>query len=314
MAFLHHEPSHCLGADIAKDSIVVSDGSAASVRTIANRRGAIRAFVRSCGAGLIVCEPTGGHELVLLEACLAAGIACHRADTLKLKSFIRSFGVLGKSDAIDAGMLAAYGRERWKSLTLWRAPDAGELRLRGLVRRRSELVAMRVAEQNRAKAPANSALAASFRAVIATLKRQILALDAAIKALVAETAGLARRGAVCTAMNGIGPTSAAALLACLPELGSMDRRQAAALAGLAPHPSESGARKGYRAIHGGRPEIRTILFMPALRAAAGNGEFAGFYKRLVGNGKKPSVAITAVMRKIVITLNARLRDDKQAQS
>jgi transposase len=314
MGFLHHEPSHCLGADIAKDTIVFSDGPAGSVRTIANKRGAIRAFLKARGADLIVCEPTGGHELVLLEACLAAGIACHRADTLKLKSFIRSFGVLGKSDAIDAGMLAAYGRERWKGLTLWRSPDADQLRLRSLVRRRSELVAMRVAEQNRAKAPGNSALTTSFRAIIVAIKRQILALDAAIKALVGEAPGLARRATVCTAMNGIGPISAAALIACLPELGSMSRRQAAALAGLAPHPSESGARKGYRNIRGGRPEIRTILFMPALRAAAGNGEFAGFYKRLVTKGKKPSVAITAVMRKIVITLNARLRDDQSPQS
>lgn len=100
----------------------------------------------------------------------------------------------------------------------------------------------------------------------------------------------------------------------MPELGAMTRHQAAALAGLAPHPNESGLTKGYRKMRGGRPEVRTLLFMPALRAAAGKGEFAPFYKRLKANGKKPIVAIGAVMRKIVITLNARLRDEMNPQS
>ncbi|WP_246251679.1 transposase [Allomesorhizobium camelthorni] len=173
---------------------------------------------------------------------------------------------------------------------------------------------MRVAEQNRAKAPGNGELLASFRAIIVALNRQILALDAAIQALVDQTHTLRQRIEVCTGMNGIGRLSAAALLATLPELGSMTRRQAASLAGVAPHPNDSGFKKGYRKMRGGRPEVRTILFMPALRAAAGNGEFASFYKRLVANGKKPIAAIAAVMRKIVITLNARLTPNPSLQS
>ncbi|QKC89074.1 IS110 family transposase [Mesorhizobium sp. NZP2234] len=115
-------------------------------------------------------------------------------------------------------------------------------------------------------------------------------------------------------MDSLGPIVAAKLLAILPELGSMTRRKAAALAGLAPHPNDSGQKQGYRKIRGGRPDVRTALFMPALRAAAGKGEFATFYKRLVTNGKKPMLAIAAVMRKIVVTLNARLRDAAISQS
>ena len=313
MAFLHQQPALCLGADIAKHSIVISDGVHAA-RTITNGRRAIRAFLKSCGADLIVCEPTGGHEQLLLEECLRADIPVHRVDTLKLKAFIRSYGTLGKSDAIDAAGLALYGRERFARLPLWGAPEPHVERLKALVRRRSELLALKVAEQNRAKAPAAGELAASFKAMLAVITRQIASVDAAIAKLAAESAELRARIAICVAMAGIGMRTAAALLAEMPELGTMTRRQSGSLAGLAPHPNESGLTKGYRKTRGGRPGIGTILFMPALRAAAGQGEFAAFYKRLVTNGKKPMVAIAAVMRKMVVTLNARLRDAAIPQS
>lgn len=312
MAFLQQQPARCLGFDIAKDSIVVGDGT--TVQTIANGRRAIRAFLKNCRAELAVCEPTGGHEQGLLEECLRAGLPVHRVDTLKLKAFIRSFGTLGKSDAIDAAKLAAYGRERWAILALWAEPDRCQQRLRALVRRRNDLVALKVAEQNRAKAPEASELAASFTAMLTAITGQIEALDRAIARLVAESATLSRRIGVCTRMDGIGPRSAAALLAAMPELGTLSRRQAAALGALAPHPNESGSISRYRRIRGGRPDVPTILFMPALRAAAGKGEFAAFYQRLVANGKKPILAIAAVMRKIIVTLNARLRDEPNPQS
>jgi transposase len=313
MAFLHQQPQLCLGFDVAKDTITVSDGTI--TRTIANQRRAIRAFLKSYKhIDLVVCEPTGGHEGLLLEECLRAGIACHRADTLKVKSFIRSYGTHGKSDAIDAGMLGGYGRERWAKLDLWQARDPDEVRLRALVRRRQELIATKVAEKNRAKAPGGHNLAASFEAVIKVVERQILTIDAAIRELIANSSTLKHRAAVCMAMDSLGPIVAAKLLAILPELGSMTRRKAAALAGVAPHPNDSGLKRGYRKIRGGRPDVRTTLFMPALRAAAGKGEFAPFYKRLIANGKKPMVAIAAVMRKIVVTLNARLRDASIPQS
>jgi transposase len=305
MAFLHHRPRRCLGFDIARETIAVSDGRA--VQVIDNRRAAIRRFLRDCHADLAVCEPTGGHEAVLLEECLRRQLPAHRVDTRKLKAFIRSRGRLGKSDAIDA-----------RELVLWGAPDPCQERLKALVRRRDDLVAARVAEQNRAKAPGSggsgtSELAASFRAVLAVLERQIERLDRAIRALM-RTDPLKHKGDVMTAMPGIAQTTAAALIAAIPELGNMDRRQAAALAGLAPHPNESGRKIGYRRMRGGRPAVRTILFMPAMQAACGRGEFAAFYKRLLDAGKKPILALAAVMRKIVVTLNARLRDAQSQQS
>lgn len=311
MAFLHHPPSLCLGLDVGKDTIAVSDGRNAAL--VANRRPAIRRFLRGCKADFIVCEPTGGYELVLIEECLQLGLAVHRADTRKLKAFIRSRGQLGKSDAIDARELAAYGLERWASLALWHAPDPVEARLRALVRRRNDLVAIKVAEMNRAKAPGGMDLADTFKAVLAVITRQIKAIDQAIRTLL-RTGFLKQKVDVATAIKGIAETTAAALIATLPELGRMDRKQAAALAGLAPHPNESGRKIGYRRMRGGRPAVRTILFMPAMQAARGRGEFASFYRRLVDAGKKPIVALAAVMRKIVVTLNARLRDAIPQQS
>lgn len=311
MAFLHHPPLHCLGFDIAKDTIAVCDGS--TVQVIDNRRAAIRRFLRSCQADFAVCEPTGGHEAVLIEECLHVRLPLHRSDTRKLKAFIRSRGQLGKSDAIDARELAAYGRERWASLPLWQAADRCTERLKGLVRRRDDLVAMRVAEQNRAKAPGAKDLADTFKAVLATIERQIERVEQAIRALM-STGTLSHKTDVMTAMTGIGQITAAALIATMPELGTMSRKQAAALAGLAPHPNESGKKIGYRRMRGGRPEVRTILFMPAMQAAGGRGEFAAFYKRLIAAGKKPILAIAAVMRKMIVTLNARLRDAQSQQS
>lgn len=311
MAFLHHLPRRCLGFDIAKETIAVSDGH--TVQVIDNRRVDIRRFLRSCHADFAVLEPTGGHEAVLLEECLRLDLPVHRVDTRKLKAFIRSRGQLGKSDAIDARELAAYGLERWASLVLWCAADPCQDKLKALVRRRDDLVATRVAEQNRAKAPGAGDLAASFRAVLAVLDRQIQHVEKAIRALM-SAGPLKQKTDVVTAMTGIGQTTAAALLAAMPELGTMDRKQAAALAGLAPHPNESGKKIGYRRMRGGRKAVRTILFMPAMQAACGRGEFAAFYKRLVAAGKKPILALAAVMRKIVVTLNARLRDVQMKQS
>ena len=311
MAVLHHLPLRCLGFDIAKDTIAVSDGG--KVITVANRRKEIRHVLRDCNADLVVCEPTGGHEAILLEECLRHGVAVHRADTRKLKAFIRSRGRIGKSDAIDAREMAAYGLERWASLTLWQAENPCEAKLKALVGRRADLVAIRVAENNRAKAPGAGALAATFKAMLDVIDRQIMLLDKAIRELM-RSQTLVARATTATAMTGIGDTTAAALIAAMPELGTMDRKKAAALAGLAPHPNESGKKIGYRRLRCGRPSIRTILFMPAMQAARGRGEFATFYKRLIDAGKKPIVALAAVMRKIVVTLNARFRDGSIQQS
>jgi transposase len=314
MAFLQQRPHCVLGVDIASSTIVIA-GACGKAASLPNSPAAIGAMLARLRPDFVVCEPTGGHERKLIDACAKAGIACHRVVTGKVKGFIRSFGVMGKSDAIDAVMLARYGADRWASLKLSSPQTPADQELSALVRRRQQLIAMRVAEKNRAQAPGREpALAASFKVMLAVIERQLAQIDKAIAACMRTDQQLNLRVDACAAMSGVGVTTAAALVALVPELGHMSRRQAAALTGLAPHPNESGTNKGYRRTRGGRSDIRPLLYMPALTAAQGKGEFAAFYKRLVTAGKKPAIALTAVMRKIIITLNARLRDEHIQQS
>jgi transposase len=144
--------------------------------------------------------------------------------------------------------------------------------------------------------------------LLAALDAEITGLDADIAALIESAQPLARTVKTLRSIAGIGPATAAQLLALMPELGAIGRRQAAALAGLAPHPRQSGSNDAYRRTRGGRPDVKQTLFMAALAAARHNPTLRAFYMRLRNNGKKPIVAITAVMRKLIVIANAKVRD------
>ena len=297
-----------IGADVGKAAIVVFDNRDNTTRTIPNSPEQLAAFAAELdGACLVVCEATGGHEAALLHALTQAGLAVHRADARKVKAFIRSFGILGKTDAIDARALAQYGRERYAQLALWQAPDPCRDRLQALVLTRSDLVAQRVACNNRLTAPGAKPVQIYLVNLIECLSVQIAAIEADIDALIQAHQPLDKAAKTLRAIAGIGLRTAASLLALMPELGSMNRRQAAALAGLAPHPNQSGSANGYRKTKGGRPEIKRVLFMAALAAARYNPTLRAFYNKLIANGKKPLVALTAIMRKIIVIANAKLR-------
>ncbi|WP_186390240.1 transposase, partial [Stappia sp. TSB10P1A] len=175
MAFLEHAPSHVVGIDVSKLTLAVCSAQGSTVAsTVANTARAIRKLVAGLPSGtLVICEPTGGHETLLLAELSAAGIACHRADTLKARAFARSFGRLAKTDAIDAALLAAYGQERWRHLPLHRPADRTQAQLAALVARRQDLMAIRGAELNRAKSPGCTLVVASCRSLVRMLDRQI---------------------------------------------------------------------------------------------------------------------------------------------
>lgn len=233
---------------------------------------------------------------------------------IECEFFIRSFGTLAKTDALDAQGLARYGEERWSRLALFLPPDADQRELCELARRRQELVAMKVAEQNRSKAPSGRITKASCRALLRAIERQIAQIDAHMETLLQTCAGLRRKVDLLSKLSGVGPRTAIGLVAFMPELGTLGRREAAALAGVAPHPKDSSTIRGYRRMRGGRPVIRTIVFMAALAASRAKGPLRAFYQHLIEVGKKPIVAIGALMRKIIVILNARLRDDLAQQS
>lgn len=302
-------PARFVGCDVGKSAIVTFDSASGRTVTLANAPEALAAFAAALEPqSLVICEATGGWEAALLDACIAAGRAAHRADARKVKAFIRSLGTLGKTDAIDARALARYGEERHDRLARWRPRQAERDQLHALVSARGELVKQRTACKNRLGAPGSGPVADRLQRVLNTLDAEIAGLDADITALIRAHKALAAAARTLTGIAGLGDTSASQLLAFMPELGTLDRRQAAALAGLAPHPRQSGNREGYRRTRGGRPEIKQALFMAALSAARHNPTLSAFYQRLRANGKKPLVALTAVMRKIIIIANAQLRE------
>ena len=301
-------PAHFVGCDVGKTSIVVFNSRTGQTRTIANRPADLARFAASLdNTCLAICEATGGHEDALLQALLQANRPAHRADARKVKAFIRSFGTLGKSDAIDARALATYGRERHATLPRWHAPDPQRECLQALVLTRRDLVVDRQAYKNRLAAPGAAAVKRQPSRLLASFDQQIADITRQIAALIRAHKPLTQADATIRSIKGIGQTTAAALLALLPELGTLTRRQIASLAGLAPHPNQSGSTNAYRRTRGGRPEIKRVLFMASMVAAKHDPKQRGFYERLLSQGKKPLVALTAIMRKLVVLCNAMLR-------
>ena len=303
-----------IGFDVSKDSITVHNSQTGVTEDIGNDPASLRRYVKHLNEHcLAICEATGGYEAALLDALDARRVPTHRADARKVKAFIRSLGIHGKTDAIDARALAEYGRERQTRLSLWSAPDAMRQALQALVARRQELIAVQTAERNRSKAPVTNRKAgrhvkASCPRVLKAVAREIEKVEDAIAAIMEADERLRAMEKILQSVKGIGPAIASTLIACMPELGMLSRRQVASLAGLAPHPRQSGKMNGYRRISGGRKEVKRALFMAALVASRHNPDMKAFYQRLLENGKKPIVALTALMRKILTILNAKIRD------
>lgn len=315
MPSLSHPPHRVLGLDVAKATITVFCSLTQTTTTIPNTPAAIaRLLAPLSDHDLCVIEPTGGYEALAIGLIAGANIPCHRADTLKIKAFNRSFGTLAKSDPIDARALALYGQERWKTLPLFSPHDETQAVLAALVARRQDLVALKVAETNRKAAPGPACIKSSCAALLKSIARQLAAIDSQIAALIKTSPTLQRTIAISQTVQGVGLRTAIAMAALMPELGQLTRRQAASLAGLAPHPSDSGTLNRYRAMRGGRPKVRSALFMAALAATRAQGPLRIAYNRLIESGKKPIVAIGAIMRKIIVIINARIRDQHKQQS
>lgn len=296
-----------LGLDVAKNSVTVHELPSGRSLTVPNQPDALaEALAPFSACTLAVCEASGGYEDVLLQVLVSLGMPVHRADAVKAKAFLRSYG-RPKTDALDARGLALYAKERGPGLARWRPAEPHQATLTALVERRRDLVAIRAAEKNRRAAPRAAAVRQEIDSLIAVLDHQIRAIDTRIRTLIQATPRLARHEHVLRTVPGIGPTIAALLLAQMPELGRLSRRQAAALAGLAPHPRDSGTARAYRPTTGGRRSLRPPLFVAALAAARANSPLAHFYKRLLQAGKPKRLALVALMRKIVVIANARIK-------
>ncbi|AEB26976.1 hypothetical protein FNFX1_1555 [Francisella cf. novicida Fx1] len=257
----------------------------------------------------VVLETTGGYEKALLDYLLSHKIAVHRANTRVVKYFIRSTGQLGKSDNIDAIGLARYGHERHKCLTLYKPNKDNLQELVKYTLRKQDLKKQLVAEKNRSQAPDQECTKESHIRVIEFLEQENAIVESLIDDLVKDCEYLTKaRDLLVKEVAGLGKATATSLLALMPELGNLNRKQVAFLAGVAPYPYESGKKIGYRKTYGGRADLKPVLFMPAMTASRSNGKLGTFYNKLVENGKKKMVALIAVMRKIIVIANAKIRD------
>jgi len=306
----------CVGCDIAKEEIVIclrfaADPAKAQTLTIKNTAHAIAAMIKRVGdlghICLCVCEPTGGYEAKFLALTHEAGWPVHRADVRKASAFARSLN-MAKTDALDAYALAAYGMERGESLRLFVPLAAHQAELKALATYRGELIAERTRFKNKAKRPGLLAvqkqhIAGRLRELEAHLKTT---QDQALALIQAHDEMRLKFKALMSCF-GIGPACALSLLAHVPELGTINRKQVAALVGLAPFARQSGPRSSYQRTGKGRAAPRQALFMAAL-AASKRGVTGQQYQRLRQNGKKPIVALIAVARKLAEHANARCRD------
>lgn len=254
----------------------------------------------------VILEATGGYEAALCAALHEAHCTLSIIQPARVRHFAEAKNRYAKTDRIDATILAAFGAAIAPEPTA--PPSAAQSHLAELVRRRAQLMDTRTAELNRSAHYRDVLLARQSRCLLALLARQIAQCDQAIAAQIAADEKMKARAARLQQVPGIGPVVAAVLQAELPELGSLNDEQAAALAGLAPYNRDSGPWKGTRRICGGRAPVRCALYMAALSAVRHDRILCAFYTRLLRAGKKKMVALTAAMRKLLILLNRLLKN------
>jgi transposase len=298
-----------LGADVAKDQIVLACRELAVPQAIANIPSGYRVLVKILAAAPVivhvVCEATGRYHRGFVAALHTAGVVVSVVNPRGPRDFARSQNRLAKTDSIDAATLADYGRRLQPPPTSRLEPHLQQLQ--ELVTRRSQLVEDRARETNRVAGVVHHLVKTSVRTLGRCLDRQIEALDAAIAGLIEATPDLRAKARSLRAVRGVGPVTIAALLAGVPELGTFNKNQVAAMAGVAPFNRDSGTFRGTRSIHGGRHAVRRVLFMAALSASRSNPILRDVYQRLRAKGKAHKVALVAVMRKLLIHLNSLLK-------
>lgn len=294
-----------VGVDVAKDWLDIYHASHGATR-INNSPAAARSFaVRCAKEGVwVVFEASGGYDHQLRDALETAQVRFSRINPRQARDFAKAMGVIGKTDRVDARMLAELGDRLTPAQTPTLPPDRRALQAQAT--RRRQLVEMRKQEATRLQQTEDPVSRADIRGVIALLDRRIAKVEARMVALASASLELAAIDRRLRSAPGVGPVVAATLIAELPELGQIDRRSIAALAGLAPIARDSGRRSGPRSIGGGRPIVRTILYLAALQASRRSPEFIHFRERLQAAGKSVKAAIIATARKLVVTLNAML--------
>ena len=297
------------GIDVGKANLDVSVSGGPVLRFDNTATGItkLRKHLQEHDTTLAVCEPTGGYERLLTSRLRETAIAVHVVHPGRVRAFAKACGYEAKTDPLDAQVLSRYGEVFPEADTWEPETDPQREELRDLLRRRRQFVDQRVQELGRLDKGISAAIAKSTRRHIAWLEKEIARLEKEYQAVLQGNATLADRAALYRTVPGIGPLTAATLVAHLPELGHWDSKALTSLVGLAPWSRDSGKKRGHRAIRGGRGLVRRALYMCAWAVIRHDSEMRRFYDRLRQRGKPGNVAVVAVMHKILLQLNAVAR-------
>jgi transposase len=304
-----------VGIDVAKERLDVHVRPAGEAFTVARDGEGVAALVerlKAMAAGLIVLEATGGFEVTVAAALAAAGLPLAIVNPRQIRDFARALGRLAKTDPIDAEVIARFAeaiRPTPRSL-----PDDQARALGELVARRRQIVEMMTAERNRRHQMTVRKRLKAIERHLDWLQKELSEIEQELDQTIRGTPAWRDSEDLLKSVPGVGDTLARTLIAELPELGRLTGKQIAALVGVAPFNRDSGQWRGRRMIAGGRAGIRSVLYMATLSATRCNPPIAAFYNRLINAGKPAKLALTACMRKLIIILNAILRDRRHWQT
>lgn len=299
-----------VGLDLSKDKLDVAIWGEKNCLEVANsKRGIARLGKQMLALGpkLVVVEATGGYEEAVVLALFEAGMPVALVSPQRVRQYARAKGLLAKTDRLDAEILADYGKHIQPRLFVGKSDE--RRRLSALVGPRKQLNEMLQAEKNRLRTR-DLSLQRSLERTICYLKTELNSIDQEVEQFLQEHQELEGQEKLLRTAKSIGRVTAATLLADLPELGQLDRKEIAALVGVAPMNRDSGRKRGYRKTKGGRPDVRSALYMSALTGIRYNPILKAQYDQLVKRGKEKKVAITACMRKMLTILNAMMRDQQ----
>jgi transposase len=301
-----------VGIDVSKDRLDVHVSPSGETFAVARDGKGLEVLVerlQTLSPKLIAVEATGGFETIVAAAVAGAGLPLVVVNPAQVRHFAKAVGKRAKTDPIDAAVIAHFAEAVKPQLRA--LPDEAQRQLAELVARRRQIIEMMVAERQREKRSANARVRKSILRHIKVLEKEVPEIDEDIGTLVRGSPVWREKEDLMVSFPGIGNTLARTILSDVPELGNLTRREIASLVGVAPFTRQSGRWRGQSMIGGGRGPARAAAFMAALVASRHNPDLKIFYARLLAAGKPKMVALIAVARKILITLNAMLRDKKK---
>ena len=301
-----------VGIDVSKVRLDVFVSQGEQARSVDNDEAGVATladWLKSLAPALVVLEATGGLERALVAQLMVAQLPVATVNPRQVRDFARSLGWRAKTDALDARVLALFGERIRPALRDRPAPDTQALA--DQLARRRQLVEMLTMEKNRLQQAQLGVVRKNLKEHIEWLKQQLRASDSGLRQAVESSPAWQAKRDLLEEVKGVGEVTVLSLLGLLPELGSLDRKQIAALVGVAPFARDSGTLRGRRTVWGGRAAVRTVLYMATLTALRFNPVVRAFYTRLREAGKVKKVAIVASMRKLLTILNAMVRDGKR---